>query len=89
MVFFKPTKYRLLEPTIWVNMLKKVWGKFYHMWVFPLGLDCLNLCKRFKPYPSPILIEPLNNKLEGLTGLQWPNLHVIAIMQTFKTNKKP
>jgi hypothetical protein len=40
---------------------------------------------------SPILIKPLNKKLvgEGLTRLQWPNLHVIAIMQTFITNKKP
>jgi len=36
----------------------------------------------------PILIKPLNNKLigEGFTRHQWPNLHVIAIMQTFKTN---
>lgn len=52
MVFFKPIEYRLLEP-IWVNTLKKVWWKFYHMWVFPLGLDCLNLCKRLEPYLVP------------------------------------
>lgn len=53
MVFFKPTKYRLLDPRISVSMLKMVWWKFYHMWVFPLGLDCLNICKRLEPYLVP------------------------------------